>query len=54
MPTSAADVAALRRARQKDRMSLEAYLEFLASLPAPTLEELRSRKGTAGDKPFEL
>ncbi len=54
LPTSAADVIALRRARQNDRMSLEAYLNFLASFPAPTVEELRIRKGPAGDRPFEL
>ncbi len=54
LPTSAADVIALRQARQSGRMNLEAYLKFLAIFPAPTLQELRSRKGPAGDKPFEL
>jgi len=54
LPTSAADVIALRNARKHDRQNLEAYLRFLASCPAPPLDELRSRKGPAGDKPFEL
>jgi hypothetical protein len=54
LPTSAADVIGLRQARGSDRMNLEAYLECLAGFPAPTLEELRARKGPAGDKPFEL
>jgi hypothetical protein len=54
LPTSAADVVALRQVRQSERMSLESYLKFLASFPALTLQELRSRKGPAGDKPFEL
>lgn len=54
LPTSAADVIALRQARPNDRMSLEDYLDFLARFPAPTFEELRARRGPAGDKPFEL
>ena len=54
LPTSAADVIALRQARKSDRMSFEAYPKFLASFPAPSLAELRARKGPAGDKPFEL
>jgi hypothetical protein len=54
LPTGAADVIALRNARESGRMNLEAYLKFLASCPAPTLDELRARRGPAGDKPFEL
>jgi hypothetical protein len=54
LPTSAADVAALRAVRQRNSMDLEAYLKFLASFPAPSLEELRARRGPAGDRPFEL
>jgi len=54
LPTSAADVIALRQARQNDRLSLEDYLDFLARFPAPTFEELRARRAPAGDWPFEL
>ncbi len=54
LPTRAADIVALRQARKSDRMSFEAYLKFLASLPAPSLAELRARKGPAGNKPFGL
>ncbi len=54
LPTSTADVVALRQVRQRDRLNFEDYLKFLASCPAPTLDELRTRKGPAGDKPFEL
>jgi hypothetical protein len=54
LPTSVADVIALRRARESGRLNLETYLRFLAGCPAPPLNELRARKGPAGDKPFEL
>ena len=54
LPTSAADVSALRQAQQSSRMDLESYLKFLAGFPAPSLDELRARKGPAGSKPFEL
>lgn len=54
LPTSAEDVIALRQARKDIICDLKTYLEFLASFPAPSLEELRDRKGPAGEKPFEL
>ena len=54
MPTSAADIAALRRSRRDRIHDLKSYLEFLAGFPARSTRELSSRKGPAGTKPFEL
>ena len=54
LPTSAADILALRRARIDEIKNLKTYLEFLASFPDPSSPELGSRKGPAGLKPFEL
>lgn len=54
LPTTAEDVAALRRARSLDRLDLDGYLRLLAQLPVPTLSELRARRGAMGDRPFEL
>ncbi len=53
LPTSARDVAALRKLRNLPKMDMAAYLEFLASIPA-CRESLRLRKGPAGDEPFTL
>lgn len=54
LPTTAADVAALRQARRRSmRLSPAEYLSFLESLPSPTPEELRARRGPRGE-PFEL
>jgi hypothetical protein len=47
------DVAALRRVREMRPLSIEEYAAFLASLPQPTCEQLRSRKGPCGE-PFHL
>ena len=54
LPTSAADVVALRQARRDRIQDLKAYLEFLSSFPDPSTPELSTRKGPAGSKPFEL
>ena len=54
LPTSTADVIALRQARKDERQNLEAYLEFLANVAASSAAALRARKGPAGTKPFEL
>ena len=54
LPTSPADVLALRNARKEDRPSLKTYLELLAGFPGPSLNVLRARKGPVGIKPFDL
>jgi hypothetical protein len=54
IPTSAADIAALRQARGDRIQDLETYLEFLAGFPPASTSELGARKGPAGPKPFEL
>lgn len=54
LPTSEEDIVALRQARKDSVCDLKTYLEFLARFPAPSLQELRTRKGPAGSKPFEL
>jgi hypothetical protein len=48
LPTTAADVAALRRARRGARIELEAYLRFLGHLAAPAAGVLRARRGPTG------
>lgn len=53
LPVAEADVLALRRVRALDRMDSSAYLRFLASLPQPSTEELRRRRGPCGP-PFSL
>ena len=52
LPTTAADVEALRKARVASR-HVEDYLAFLATFREPTLEELRARPITRGE-PFTL
>jgi hypothetical protein len=54
LPTTAEDVAALRRIREVPRLDGESYLRFLASFEPPSHEELRSRKGPRGERPFSL
>jgi hypothetical protein len=54
LPTGAADVLALRRARRHEMQDLKTYLEFLANFVAATPAALRARKGPFGLKPFEL
>jgi hypothetical protein len=48
------DVAALRRAARSTALSLEEYLDFLATLGDPPHEVLKARRGPRGDRPFEL
>ena len=54
LPTSAADIVALRQARRERIKDLKTYLEFLAGFPAPSSSVLLARKGPAGRTPFEL
>lgn len=54
IPTTAEDVAALRKARAARRLTTEQYLKALARLPAPPLELLRARKRARGGEPFRL
>jgi hypothetical protein len=54
LPTTAADVLALRRARQDAIRGLETGMEFPADFIAATPAALRARKGPSGLKPFEL
>jgi len=54
VPTTPEDVAALRRARRLPTLSTEDYLRFLARLPLPSPEALRSRRGPRGEEPFKL
>ncbi len=54
LPTTAADVAALRRARTAMRLDLDAYLRFLEQFPAPTSEALKARGGPSSSEPFTL
>ena len=53
LPTTIADVAALRRVRAGRPMDTVAYLKFLSSLGPPPAGVLRARQGPAGD-PFVL
>jgi hypothetical protein len=54
LPTTADDVAALRRVRGLVRLDLPAYLRFLGRLPRSPAEELRSRPGPRAAEPFVL
>jgi hypothetical protein len=55
LPTTAEDVAALRRARSMShRMDLDAYLAFLEALGPAPVEALRARGTHEGAEPFEL
>jgi len=53
LPTTAADVAALRRARASRQVQLDDYIAFLQRLAAPSPARLRSRRGPV-DAPFDL
>ena len=48
------DVLALRRAKHRRPMSLEAYIAFLLQFQDPPVDVLRARRGPRGDRPFEL
>ena len=52
IPTTAADIAALRRARRNTRVRSEDYLAFLAQFTVSP-DALRKRKGPRGE-PFRL
>ena len=55
LPTTAEDVAALRRARaQAQVMDLDAYLAFLEALGHAPVEALRARGTHEGAEPFTL
>jgi hypothetical protein len=52
--TTAEDVRALRRARERCPTTTEQLLRALASLPQPSPEAMRRRKGPTGPEPFRL
>jgi hypothetical protein len=54
LPTTPADVAALRRLRQRPAISTAELLRALAELPQPSREALRKRKGPGGAEPLRL
>jgi hypothetical protein len=54
IPTTPADVAALRHVRETRHLTTEEYLRALAQLPAPPIEALRARKLARGGEPFRL
>ena len=54
LPTTAEDVAALRRLRRHAAMDLDAYFRFLACFPPASADELAARKGPRGAEPFTL
>jgi len=54
VPTTGADVLALRRVRRSRRLSTEQYLRALARVPAPSLATLRLRRRARGAAPFRL
>ncbi len=54
LPTTAADVAALRRAAAACRRAAIDYLAFLEIFGETSPERLRSRPGPRGEVPFEL
>ena len=54
LPTTAEDVAALRRARTIRPLDLEAYLRFLGQLPSCSYDELRKRRGPRADRQFVI
>ena len=53
LPTTAEDIAALRRLRYGRRLSFEEYLTCLAALPSPPTSALRARPGPDG-APFDV
>ena len=54
LPTSPADVLALRRLRQPRPVSTAEFLRFLALLGPPRPQDLRARRGPRGPEPFRL
>lgn len=54
IPTTPADVLALRRVRLSRRLFTEDYLRALARLPAPPREARRPVKRIYGGDPFRL
>jgi hypothetical protein len=54
LPTTAEDVAALRRVRAFASLDLDGYLRFLAQLPDPCNGVPRSRRRPRSVVPFEL
>ena len=54
LPTTQADVLALRRLRRSRRLSTEEYLRALARLPARPPEVDPSRRRRYGGEPFRL
>lgn len=54
VPTTAEDVAALRKVRAARRLTTVQYLQTLASLQPPPSEVLRARKRARGGEPFRL
>lgn len=53
LPTTADDVAALRRIRESRRLTTEEYLQALARLPPLTPEQQAARRHPRGE-PFRL
>ena len=53
LPTTADDVAALRRIRESRRISFADYLRFLSSLQLPSRAD-GPRKTHEGQEPFQL
>ena len=54
LPTTEADVAALRRARVDARVEPIDYLAFLRIFGETPPDVLRARSGPCADEPFEL
>jgi hypothetical protein len=54
IPTTAEDVASLRRVRETRHLTTEEYLRALRRLPPPPLEAQRTRKRARGGEPFRL
>jgi hypothetical protein len=54
IPTTPADVDALRRVRETRHLTTDEYLRALRHLPPPPLEAQRTRKRARGGEPFRL
>jgi hypothetical protein len=54
LPTTAEDIAVLRRLRRHEAMDLDSYFRFLMNFPPATVEELAARKGPRGPELFAL
>jgi hypothetical protein len=54
LPTTAEDVAALRRATRLSTLDLDGYLRFLAQLPCPAVARPRADARPRTDFVFEL